>query len=145
MKLPKNPWWWTPWREVPKPILKAHRTHTTSTTENAMNASIMLLIDQRFCITPPYSTASPGTLIKPTSVAAVNCHEVSPEFSHDGASTGNGAPSIELTAAARPERRIGPSQPNLDGKLCPVGRCDHIPESSVHPRSLDIGINGPRI
>src|SRR5438270_6688641 len=87
MKLPKNPWWETPWKGVPKPILKAHRTHTMSTTENAMNASIMLLMDQRFCITPPYSTASPGTLISPTRVAAVICQDVSPGFSHEGAST----------------------------------------------------------
>ena len=42
-----------PCHGVPKPILKAHSTHTTSTTANAANVSIMLLIDQRFCITPP--------------------------------------------------------------------------------------------
>ena len=53
MKLPKNPWPEMPCQGVPKPILKAHSTHTTSTTANAANVSIMLLIDHRFCITPP--------------------------------------------------------------------------------------------
>src|SRR5947209_1150851 len=59
-----------------------------STTANAANVSIMLLIDQRFCMTPPYSTTSPGTLISPTRVAAVICQEVSPALSHVGASRG---------------------------------------------------------
>ena len=69
---------------VPKPILKAHSTHTTSTTANAANVSIMLLIDQRFCITPPYRTTRPGTLISPTSVAAVICQALSPGLSQVG-------------------------------------------------------------
>src|SRR6478609_3983234 len=38
---------------VPKPILNAHRTQATRTSEKATNVSIMLLTDQRFCITPP--------------------------------------------------------------------------------------------
>ena len=88
MKFPKNPVCEIPWNGEPKPILNPHRTHTTSTTEKVAKVSIMLLIDQRFCITPPYRTASPGTLIKPTSVAAVICQAVSPEFSQLGASTG---------------------------------------------------------
>ena len=88
MKLPKNPEWDSPCHGAPKPILNAHSTHTTSTTANAANASIMLLTDQRFCITPPYRTTRPGTLISPTSVAAVICHAVSPELSQLGASTG---------------------------------------------------------
>src|SRR5947209_11936877 len=93
--LPKNvekkPW---PWPiGVPKPMWKAHRTQTTSTTAKAANVNIMLLIDQRFCMTPPYRTTSPGTLIKPTSVAAVICQALSPELSHEGASTGNVSPS----------------------------------------------------
>src|SRR5205085_1419534 len=92
MKLPKKPEFESPCQGVPNPMLKPHNTQTTSTTENATNVSIMLLIDQRFCITPPYSTARPGTLIKPTSVAAVICQEVSPGFSQLGASTGNGSP-----------------------------------------------------
>src|SRR5437763_16576126 len=92
MKFPKKPDLERPCQGVPNPMLKPHSTQTTSTTENATNVSIMLLIDQRFCITPPYSTARPGTLIKPTSVAAVSCHEVSPEVSQLGASTGNGSP-----------------------------------------------------
>src|ERR1700759_3272715 len=67
---------------LPKPILNAHSTHATSTSENAANVSIMLLTDQRFCITPPYRTARPGRLISPTNVAAVICHALSPGFSH---------------------------------------------------------------
>ena len=89
MKFPKKPLCDRPWNGVPNPILNAHSTHTTSTTENVANVSIMLLIDHRFCITPPYSTARPGTLIRPTSVAAVICHDVSPELSQLGASSGN--------------------------------------------------------
>ena len=49
-----------------------------------MNASIMLFTDQRFCMTPPYRTTRPGTLIRPTRVAAVICHALSPGFSHVG-------------------------------------------------------------
>src|SRR5207248_11603088 len=67
-----------------------HKTQTTSTTEKVAKHSIMLLTDQRFCITPPYRTARPGTLIKPTRVAAVICQEVSPELSQVGASSGMG-------------------------------------------------------
>src|SRR5438067_10317844 len=44
----------------------------------------MLLIDQRFCMTPPYSTTSPGTLMSPTSVAAVSCQALSPGLSQCG-------------------------------------------------------------
>src|ERR1700682_662897 len=44
----------------------------------------MLLTDQRFCITPPYRTARPGRLIRPTNVAAVICHALSPAFSQLG-------------------------------------------------------------
>src|SRR5579884_905469 len=88
MKFPKKPWCAMPWNGEPNPILNADTTHTTRTTEKVANASIMLLIDQRFCITPPYRTARPGTLIKPTSVAAVSCQEVSPELSQLGASIG---------------------------------------------------------
>src|SRR5213078_1124327 len=62
---------------LPKPILNPHSTQATSTTENATKVSIMLLTDQRFCITPPYSTARPGRLISPTSVAAVSCQALS--------------------------------------------------------------------
>src|SRR5205823_10444477 len=88
MKFPKKPEWDRPCHGVPKPILKPHSTQTIRTMENVAKVNIMLLIDHRFCITPPYSTARPGTLIKPTRVAAVICQEVSPGFSHVGASTG---------------------------------------------------------
>src|ERR1700689_5333256 len=67
-----------------KPILNAHRHQATSTSENAVNVSIMLLTDQRFCMTPPYRIARPGRLISPTNVAAVICHALSPAFSQCG-------------------------------------------------------------
>src|SRR5258707_9792570 len=69
---------------LPNPILNAHNTQATRTSENATKVSIMLLTDQRFCMTPPYRTARPGRLISPTNVAAVICHALSPAFSHDG-------------------------------------------------------------
>src|SRR5207249_5678399 len=69
---------------LPKPILKAHRHQAISVRQKATNVSIMLFTDQRFCITPPYRTARPGTLMSPTSVAAVICHALSPELSQLG-------------------------------------------------------------
>src|ERR1700693_2968263 len=69
---------------LPKPILNAHRHQATNTRQNATNVSIMLLTDQRFCITPPYRTARPGRLIRPTNVAAVICHALSPALSQVG-------------------------------------------------------------
>ena len=53
MKFPKKPEWDSPWNGEPKPILKPHNTHTTRTTAKAAKVSIMLLTDQRFCMTPP--------------------------------------------------------------------------------------------
>ena len=53
MKLPKNPLCESPCQGVPKPILKPHSTQTMSTIEKLANVSIMLLMDQRFCMTPP--------------------------------------------------------------------------------------------
>src|SRR5438067_324294 len=110
MKFPKKPEWERPCQGVPNPMLKPQRTHTTSTTENATKVSIMLLIDQRFCITPPYSTARPGTLIRPTSVAAVICQEVSPGFNQEGASTGMHLLRVERSPAAD-HGGGGPSKP----------------------------------
>ena len=43
----------SPCTGVPKPILNAQRTHTTSTIAKVAKVRIMLLIDQRFCMTPP--------------------------------------------------------------------------------------------
>src|SRR5947199_5381472 len=97
MKFPKKPEWDSPCHGVPKPILKPHSTQTSSTTENATNVNIMLLIDHRFCITPPYRTASPGMLIRPTRVAAVSCQAVSPELNQLGASTGMDLLSVRDT------------------------------------------------
>ncbi len=42
-----------PWNGLPKPMSNAHSTQATSTSAKAVNASIMLFTDQRFCITPP--------------------------------------------------------------------------------------------
>ena len=69
---------------LPKPILNAHRHHRPASRQNATNVSIMVFTDQRFCMTPPYSTASPGRLIRPTNVAAVICQALSPAFSQLG-------------------------------------------------------------
>ena len=43
----------SPVKGEPKPILNPHRTQTMSTVANVAKVSIMLLIDHRFCITPP--------------------------------------------------------------------------------------------
>ena len=43
-----------------------------------MNAIIIEFTDHLFCMTPPYRTTRPGTLIRPTSVAAVICQALSP-------------------------------------------------------------------
>jgi hypothetical protein len=116
-------------------MLNAQSTHTTSTTAKAANASIMLLTDHRFCITPPYSTARPGTLISPTSVAAVICHAVSPELSQLGASTasGNGSPCHPEWQWALLSKSVGSGS-----------RPGHVPASSVRGDDLDIGINARR-
>src|ERR1700742_3687682 len=96
-----------------------------STVEKAARLIIMLLIDQRFCITPPYSTTRPGMLINPTSVAAVICHAVSPGFSHDGAARGmhllrEVADARRLRSiAAEPEAQVDSRQPR--------GRRNHEP------------------
>ena len=94
----------------PKPILKAHSTQTISTTANAANVSIMLLMDQRFCMTPPYSTTRPGTLIRPTSVAAVSCQALSPGLSQVG--YGSNALSLLGRLTADHGRRQGPFGPD---------------------------------
>ena len=53
MKFPRKPWC-APWSDgEPKPILNAYSTQMIRTVAKAANTSIMLLIDQRFCITPP--------------------------------------------------------------------------------------------
>src|SRR5581483_7095284 len=42
-----------PCHGLPKPMLKPQSTHAMSTSAKAVNDSIMLLTDQRFCMTPP--------------------------------------------------------------------------------------------
>ena len=71
-------------RGLPKAILNPKRTQTISTSANATNAIIIEFTDQRFCMTPPYSTTRPGTLIRPTRVAAVSCQALSPGFTKSG-------------------------------------------------------------
>ena len=68
----------------PNAIWKPNSSQTISTTANPVKAIIIELTDQRFCMTPPYSTTSPGTLIRPTRVAAVSCQAASPGFSQCG-------------------------------------------------------------
>src|SRR5437763_6803133 len=112
MKFPKKPECDSPWKGEPKPILNAHSTQTISTTANAAKLSIMLLIDQRFCITPPYRTTRPGTLIRPTSVAAVICQALSPALSQVGASTGMDLLALDGTYGRhRPRDGTGPGAP----------------------------------
>src|ERR1700722_18737444 len=116
MKFPKNPVeeCEKPWNGSPNPILYAYSTQTMRTTEKAVMLSIMLLIDQRFCMTPPYSTTSPGRLINPTSVAAVICHDVSPALSQPGASRGMQL-LRSLDADPQSERRLGPRPKDTPG------------------------------
>jgi hypothetical protein len=68
----------------PKPILYAHNTHTTSTSENPLNAMNIVFTTHFFGTKPPYNNARPGTLIKATNVAAVSCHDVLPVSSQSG-------------------------------------------------------------
>ena len=54
MKFPKKPWCDSPWNGEPKPILNAYSTQMIrARSKRPRTTSIMLLIDQRFCITPP--------------------------------------------------------------------------------------------
>src|SRR2546426_10936933 len=76
----------------------AQSTQAISTSPNAEKVSIMLFTDQRFCITPPYSTTRPGTLISPTNVAAVICQALSPGLSQ----VGYGAQAAASTLIASP-------------------------------------------
>src|SRR5438309_5883052 len=104
----------------------------------------MLLIDQRFCITPPYRTTRPGTLIRPTSVAAVICQAVSPLLSHEGAVT---AMNLLLIGERLepPSRQRDGNPGNFDATIQPARPIgSNGPPSSVQSRLLDIGINGPR-
>jgi hypothetical protein len=81
-----GPGWPTkvPIQAEPKPILKTHRTQTMRTRQKPLNAMIMVFTAHLRCTSPPYRTAKPGRLIRPTRVAAVNCQEVSPAFSQLG-------------------------------------------------------------
>src|SRR3984957_18527689 len=97
---------------LPKPILNAHRTQATNTSENATNVSIMLFTDQRFCMTPPYRIASPGRLMSPTNVAAVICHALSPAFSQLGyASQDISLRFTSVVGAMRPAAELVRAEP----------------------------------
>jgi hypothetical protein len=80
---PGRPSTW-PIQGFPNPMLNAHNTQTTSTSENALKAMSIVLTPHFFCTRPPYNTAMPGKLIKPTRVAAVSCQALSPAFNHCG-------------------------------------------------------------
>ncbi|KWW97706.1 hypothetical protein TH66_19540 [Carbonactinospora thermoautotrophica] len=69
---------------LPNPILKPHRTHTISTTENALNTISMVFTTHFRGTSPPYRSATPGMLIRPTSVAAISCHALSPGLTQLG-------------------------------------------------------------
>src|SRR5450755_2590353 len=68
----------------PNPMLNPQNTHTKRTMQKPVNAISMVLMAHFFCTTPPYKTTRPGTLINPTSVAAVSCQALSPAFNHAG-------------------------------------------------------------
>lgn len=69
---------------MPKLMLYANSVQTTSVMANAYSTmSAELSAHLRF-IRPAYMIARPGTLIRPTCVAEVSCHPVSPGLSHDG-------------------------------------------------------------
>jgi len=61
--------------------LKAHSTQTISTRQNVQNTISMVFTAHFFCTKPPYKTARAGMLMRPTSVAAVICHALSPDDS----------------------------------------------------------------
>src|ERR1035438_10581032 len=65
----------------PKPILKAHRTHTMRGRENVLHTISTVLTAHLCCTRPPYTTARAGMLMRPTRVAAVICHALSPDDS----------------------------------------------------------------
>src|SRR5712691_729369 len=65
----------------PNPILNAHKTQTIRVRQNVLNTISMVFTAHLRCTIPPYSTARAGMLIRPTSVAAVICHELSPALS----------------------------------------------------------------
>jgi hypothetical protein len=51
---------------------------------NALNTISTVFIAHLRCTRPPYSTASAGMLMSPTSVAAVSCQALSPGLSQVG-------------------------------------------------------------
>src|SRR5215470_10311138 len=77
--LPRN----APIHGDPNPIRKAHRTQAMSTRQKVLNTISMVLTAHFRCTRPPYRTARAGMLMRPTRVAAVICHALSPELSHD--------------------------------------------------------------
>jgi len=68
----------------PKPILNPHSIHTNSTSEKPVKAISIVLTAHFFWTRPPYSTAMPGMLMRPTSVAATICQALSPALSQSG-------------------------------------------------------------
>ncbi len=53
------------------------------TRQNVVNTISMVFTAHFRCTRPPYNTAMAGMLMRPTRVAAVNCHALSPGLSHD--------------------------------------------------------------
>ena len=52
-----------------------------STMQNVLNTMSTVFMAHFFCTKPPYKTARAGMLMRPTSVAAVICHALSPDDS----------------------------------------------------------------
>ena len=107
----------------PKPILKPHSTHTTSTRENPVKAINMVLTAHFFWTMPPYSTAMPGKLIKPTSVAATSCQALSPGLSQSGyGDMVQIHPSLEKTGfTGSPALPHTTWQPQMSVEVFPLG------------------------
>src|SRR5690348_9422373 len=73
--------------ELPKLMLYPHSVQMSNVMAKAYRTiSAELRAHFRF-INPAYRIARPGTLWRPTSVAAVSCQAVSPEFSQSGLGT----------------------------------------------------------
>src|ERR1700722_18271068 len=114
-------WRLPPIQGAPKPILYAHRAQVISTRQNVQNTIIMVLTAHFFCTRPPYKTARPGMLMRPTSVAAVICQAVSPDdsqFAQGSTTLRRRGPTLKVLAVGIGSR----SQPGHDGLLKPLPR-----------------------
>src|SRR5664279_482479 len=70
-----------------------------STAEKPVKAMNMVFTTHFFGTRPPYSRARPGTLIRPTKVAAVSCQELLPVSNHDGWQAAGAAVAVHVLVA----------------------------------------------